>query len=294
MDFLNGTGVALVTPFDANEEVDYDALAKVIEHVIAGGVQYIVAMGTTAETATLFEDEIQPMMEFIKKTVNGRVPIVLGMGGNDTWDLKEVIKRTDFEGISALLSVSPYYNRPQQEGIYQHYKQIAEASPVPIILYNVPSRTGGNISADTTLRLANDCPNIIATKEASGNLIQCMEIIQHKPQGFKLISGDDALALPLIACGASGAISVVANVAPVQFSALINSALSHDFTKAQSLQYQLLPLIQALFDEASPSGIKAALHQKNICDNRLRLPLVPVSDTLYNHINQCLQSIALA
>ncbi len=291
MDFLNGTGVALVSPFDDKEELDYAALERVINHTIEGGVEYLVALGTTAETATLFEDEIQPLIAFIKKIVNARVPIVLGMGGNDTWDLKEVIKRTNFEGIAALLSVSPYYNRPQQDGIYQHYKQISEASPLPIILYNVPSRTGSNISATTTLRLAADCPNIIAIKEASGNLLQCMEIIQNKPSDFKLISGDDAMTLPLMACGASGAISVVANVAPHAFSTMVHQAIKGNFDTAKGLHYQLLPLIEALFNEASPSGIKAALHLKNMCNNILRLPLVPISDTLYKHIDQCLKEV---
>lgn len=291
INFLKGTGVAIVTPFKADEELDYDSLAKVIEHIIQGGVEYIVTMGTTGETATLFEDEIQPLLEFTKKQVNGRIPIVLGIGGNDTWDVKEVIKRTNFDGISAILSVSPYYNRPQQEGIYQHFKQIAEISPLPIILYNVPSRTGSNMKAETIVRLARDCKNIVAVKEASGSLMQFMEIIKNKPQDFLLISGDDALALPAIACGASGVISVVANVVPKTYSDLIRAALAMDFTTARSLQYRTLDLINALFREASPSGIKAALEIKGLCESHLRLPMVKVTPSLYTEIKRSLQDL---
>lgn len=291
LKFLRGTGVAIVTPFQADEELDYPGLARVIEHIIQGGVEYIVTMGTTGETATLFEDEIQPLLEFTKKQVNGRIPIVLGIGGNDTWDVKEVIKRTNFDGISAILSVSPYYNRPQQEGIYQHFKQIADSTPLPIILYNVPTRTGSNIEAQTTLRLARDCHNIVAVKEASGNLNQIMEIIQNKPADFHVLSGDDALALPAIACGASGVISVVANVAPRTYSDLIRAALAMDYKTAQALQYRTLDLINALFREASPSGIKAALEIQGLCSNHLRLPMVPVSPSLYTEIQRALQAL---
>ena len=277
---LRGTGVAMITPFQKNGSVDYPALDKLIKHLINGKCDYLVPLGTTGESATLAKEEKKSIVEFIIKQVNKRVPIVLGLGGNNTQEVTNNFKDYNFKGIDAVLSVSPYYNKPTQQGIYEHYKLIAKASPVPIILYNVPSRTGSNITAETTLRLAHDFKNIIGTKEASGNLEQCMFIIKSKPKNFLVISGDDALTLPLMGCGADGVISVVANAYPKQFSEMVRQALKQNFVEARKLHYQLLDVIPMLFAESNPSGIKAVLQAMNIGEEYLRLPLVQVSSKL--------------
>ena len=282
---FSGTGVALVTPFRKQGTIDFTTLENLVETVINSKVDYIVALGTTSEAATMNERERTAIIDNIIEVVNGRVPIVLGLGGNNTLDIVDKIKNMDFTGIDGILSVSPYYNKPQQRGIYLHYKSISEVSPVPIIMYNVPGRTACNITAETTLQIATDCSNIVATKEASGNMPQVMEILRNKPEGFSVISGDDALSLPMMAMGATGVISVAANAFPKEMSEMVNYALKGDLKKALPLHYKLLPIMNALFEEGNPAGVKAALEIKGIISNNLRLPLVKVSKPLYNKLS---------
>lgn len=277
---FTGTGVAIVTPFTNKEAVDFTALTKLVEHIIKGRVEYIVVLGTTGETATLSKEEKKQVIEHIVKTTNKRIPLVLGVGGNNTAELVEQLKKDDLSAFSAILSVSPYYNKPSQEGIYQHYKAIAKASPLPVILYNVPGRTASNIAWDTTIKLANEFKNIIAIKEASGNVEQCMKIIKHRPDNFLVISGDDNLTLPLIASGADGVISVVANAYPLDFSDMVRHALIHDFKTAQKLHYKLLEITEQLFADGNPGGVKVVLDFKKITKAYVRLPLVEPNDTV--------------
>jgi 4-hydroxy-tetrahydrodipicolinate synthase len=277
---FTGTGVAIVTPFTTKGAVDFPALTKLVEHLIKGRVEYIVVMGTTGESATLSKEEKQQVMEHIVKVNKKRLPLVLGVGGNNTAEIVETLKKDDLSAFSAILSVSPYYNKPSQEGIYQHYKAIAKASPLPIILYNVPGRTASNIAWDTTIRLAEDFKNIIAIKEASGNLEQCMKIIKHRPDNFLIISGDDNLTLPIIASGGDGVISVVANAYPGDFSDMVRYALVHDLKAAQKLHYKLLEITEQLFADGNPGGIKYVLSLKNITKTAVRLPLVEPNDTV--------------
>jgi len=292
MNELKGTGVALVTPFNTDGSVDFVSLEKLVNHCINGGLQYLVALGTTGESATLNKGEKKQVVDCIIKTANGRVPVVIGIGGNNTADVIETIKSTDFTGITAILSVSPYYNKPTQEGIYQHYKAIAEVAPKPIILYNVPGRTSSNILPATTLRLANDFKNIVAVKEASGNVEQIMDIIQHKPQGFLVISGDDALTLPIVAAGGDGVISVVANAFPKQFSDMVRLTLKGDVAAARPLHYSLTEIIKLLFAEGNPGGVKAALKQLSVMDDNVRLPLVKVSQNTYSQLEERVRKIS--
>ena len=275
---FTGTGVAIVTPFTNKGEVDFPALTKLIEHLIKGKIEYIVALGTTGETATLSKQEKKDVISHIVKTTKKRIPLVLGVGGNNTAEIVEALKKDDLSAFSAVLSVSPYYNKPSQEGIYQHYKAIAKASPLPIILYNVPGRTSSNMAWDTTIRLAKDFKNIIAVKEASGNIEQCMKIIKHRPENFLVISGDDNLTLPLIASGADGVISVVANAYPKDFSDMVRSALKHDLKTAQKLHYKLMEITEQLFADGNPGGVKVVLAKKNITKSTVRLPLVEPND----------------
>lgn len=284
MKELHGTGVALVTPFKSNSEVDYLALEKLVKHTLDGKVDYLVALGTTGETACLNTAEQQKIVEVIKQSNQERVPLVLGMGGNNTHALVDALQKTDLAGITAILSASPYYNKPTQEGIYQHYKLLSEISPLPIILYNVPGRTASNITAETTLRLANDFNNIIGIKEASADLDQVMEIIQQKPNEFLLISGEDGLTFPIIACGGEGVISVVANAFPKAFSEMVRLTKAEKLSEARGLHYKLKPLIDYLFAEGNPGGIKAALNELDICESNLRLPLWPISKSLESKI----------
>jgi 4-hydroxy-tetrahydrodipicolinate synthase len=290
-DRFKGTGVAIVTPFHDSGNIDFGSLEKIIEHLISNGVNYIVSLGTTGESAALSKDEKVAVLDFTIETVNKRIPLVAGIGGNNTQEVINTIKTTGFEGIDAILSVCPYYNRPQQKGIYSHFKAIAGISPVPVILYNVPSRTACNISAETTLKLATDFDNIIGIKEASGNMGQCMEIIKNRPQGFLVISGDDALTLPLLSLGADGVISVVANAFPRQFSEMVNFGLKGKFNKARFLHYQLLEFTNALFLDGSPSGVKAALETLNLCKNTVRLPLVKVNKNVNSIITEQVENI---
>lgn len=286
---FSGTGVALITPFRRQQEsVDFTKLEALIEHIITSNVDYIVALGTTSEAATMTESERNAVQEFIVETVAGRKPIVLGLGGNNTLHLTDTLARTNFEGISGVLSVTPYYNKPNQRGLLAHYRAVAEASPVPVIIYNVPGRTGVNLSAETTLTLANECPNIAGIKEASGNIPQVMEIIRQRPQGFLVISGDDALTLPMLALGADGVISVVANALPSEMSLMVRSAMKGDWKKALPLHYRMLPLMNAIFEEGNPTGIKALLEADGRITNVLRMPLVKASKTLTNKLSTLL------
>ena len=286
MNKFKGTGVAIVTPFKADKSVDYNALEKLVNHLIDGGIEYIVVQGTTGESVTLTNEEKKETLVFIQKVNNGRLPIVLGIGGNCTATVVKTLKSTDLTGVDAILSVSPYYNKPTQEGIYQHYKAVSEASTLPIILYNVPGRTSSNVLPATTLRLARDFKNIIAVKEASGNLEQCMTIIQNKPEGFLVISGDDAITLPFIASGGDGVISVIANAFPKGFSGMVRAALADDMITARKLHYKYFEMIHYLFVEGNPAGVKAALKEQNVTGDDVRLPLVNVSEETYNKIKQ--------
>lgn len=287
MDKLKGTGVALITPFTPDYQIDFDGLAKLVQFNIAGGVDYLVVNGTTAESATTTQEEKDQILAFVKKQVNGARPIVYGLGGNNTGQLLECIRETDFTGITAILSVSPAYNKPSQEGIYQHFIALADASPVPLILYNVPGRTASNMVAETTLRLARHA-NIRGIKEASGNLEQAMQIAKYKPEHFMLISGDDMLTLPMITFGAEGVISVLANAFPEKFSSLVRLGLAHDFPQASKLLFELLDLNPLMYEESNPVGIKAVLELLGICGATVRLPLVEASPALKDKLQQML------
>lgn len=290
---FRGTGVALVTPF-RNGAVDYDALARLIEHNISGGVEFLVTMGTTGESVTLSKKEKTAVMDFTIKTAAGRVGIVAGFGGYNTAEVIEQMQEYHFEGVDAILSVSPAYSKPTQEGIYRHFMALAEVAPRPIILYNVPGRTSSNMAAETTLRLARANEKFIAIKEASGNIRQCMEIIYGRPEGFLLLSGDDNVTLPIIASGGDGVISVVGNAYPREFSDMTRAALAGDYKTAQSLHYRLMHLVDLLFVEGNPGGIKANLEILNICTSELRLPLAPISDKAYEDIRAAAKAILVA
>lgn len=275
-----GVGVALPTPFDSNGAIDFLALEKIINHVIDGGVDYIVALGTTAETPTLTKEEKYKLTDFIREIVAGRKPMVIGIGGNNTKAVTIKMKSYDLRGYSAILSVTPYYNRPTQEGLFQHFKYISEESPLPIILYNVPTRTGVNLEAETTLRLANYSSKIVAIKEASGKVEQCKEIIKKAPKGFNLISGDDSSTYGLMQIGAKGVISVMANALPHSIVDFVKFCREKDSESALQCHKQYLPLLHQLFEEGNPSGLKALLGRMGLCENILRLPLVPVNKEL--------------
>lgn len=279
MKSLRGLGVAMITPFDKELNIDYDALDKLTHHLIDNKVDYLVVQGTTGESVTLRTSEKGEVLRRIIKANQGRLPLVLGMGSNNTSALIETIKKWNFEGVDAILSVAPYYNKPTQEGLYQHFKAIADASPVPVILYNVPGRTSSNILPKTVLRLAKH-PNIIAVKEASGSFDQFMEIMANKSKDFLVISGDDAITQPFIAVGGDGVISVVGNAYPKLFSEMVHATLSDEMDKARELHYKILPIIPMMFEEGNPGGVKEVLKKLNICENYVRLPLVCVSDGL--------------
>ncbi len=287
---IKGTGVALITPFHNYGTIDLTSLRKIIDRVIANNVDFIVALGTTSEAATLSKDEKQAVTEFILETVDNRLPVVLGVGGNNTQVIIDNIKSNNLDGIAAILSVTPYYNKPQQKGLYYHFKNIAAASPVPLILYNVPGRTSVNLEAETTLRLAHDFDNIIGIKEASGNLQQIMEILKDKPKDFTVYSGDDALTLPILLLGAEGVISVVANAFPNEFAYMVNNAMKGSKKKARAIHYSLLDIINTLFEDGNPSGIKAALDIMKLCGNNLRLPLVKINKGTYNKLQTLIES----
>ncbi len=290
-DLLIGTGVALVTPFNDDSSVDYNSLQKLIDFVIGEGVNYIVTLGTTGETPTLTREEKIDIINFTFSTVSARVPVVVGIGGNNTQSIIRDIETFPVEKAAAILSASPYYNKPSQEGIFQHYKALAGATSRPIILYNVPGRTGSNITASTTIRLANEVDNIHGIKEASGNMNQCMQILRDKPQEFLVVSGDDNLALAQIACGMRGIISVAANCFPKEFSVMVEAALNNDYTTARGWNNKLLQGYDLLFMENNPAGVKAVLAELGIIKNYLRLPLVPLSQGILKQVQAYLPTL---
>jgi len=291
MKKFRGTGVAIVTPFKNDSSIDFAALGRVINHVIKGGVNYIVAMGTTGEAPTITKDEKQAILSYVTEVIDNRVPLVAGIGGNNTQEIINSIRELDLTGVDGILSVAPYYNKPGQRGLFQHFKAIATCSPLPVIIYNVPGRTSSNISSDTCLELANEFDNIVAVKEASGDMAQIMRIIKGKPENFLVISGDDMMTIPIIAAGGAGVISVLANSYPSECSELVNHALKNNLKSAREIQFRFLEIIELLFVDGNPSGIKAFLSIMNLCNNNLRLPLVPVSKTVLARIQKAADEI---
>ena len=275
-----GTGVAVVTPFTTDLKVDFNSLRNLIHYLIDSDIRYLVAMGTTAESSTISVEEKKQIFDCFVETIDGRVPLIMGLGGNDTMALQRALQQVDTTGFSAILSVSPYYNRPTQEGIYQHYKALDAVTPLPLVLYNVPGRTSSNINAETTLRIAHDCPNVIGIKDASGDLDQGKAILDGRPDDFIVLSGDDETAIPLIQSGAEGVISVIAGGFPRFFSNGVVAALEGDDDKANEIATLAQPIIDLLYVEGNPGGIKAVLHQRGLIENQLRLPLVPVSNSV--------------
>jgi 4-hydroxy-tetrahydrodipicolinate synthase len=291
MNKFYGTGVAMVTPFQADGAVDFGGLETVVNHIIGGRVEYLVILGTTGESATLNKQEKKDIWSNTVKYTDGRVPLVAGIGGNNTYEVLKSIEEFDTTGYDAILSVSPYYNKPTQEGIYQHYRAIAENSPLPIILYNVPGRTGSMVSAETTVRLAHDFKNIIATKEASGNFEQFNAIMRDKPEDFLFISGDDPVTLPMVAMGAAGVISVIGNAIPKPMSDMVRLCLKGDYAAARPLHYSLLEFTRLMFTEGNPAGVKQAMKELGICNDEVRLPLTKVSSDTAAKITAELQKI---
>ncbi|NLA50379.1 MAG: 4-hydroxy-tetrahydrodipicolinate synthase [Bacteroidales bacterium] len=290
MKKFRGTGVAIVTPFKNDSSIDFSALGRIIDHVINGGVNYIVSMGTTGEASTLTKDEKQAVLSFVTESIDRRVPLVVGIGGNNTQEIINCLKELDLTGVDGILSVAPYYNKPGQRGLLQHFRAIATCSPLPVIIYNVPGRTSSNISSDTTLSLAHECDNIIGIKEASGDMAQIMRIIKGKPENFLVISGDDLFTIPIMAAGGSGVISVLANAWPAECSELVNHTLKNNYRQAREIQFRFLEIIDLLFAEGNPSGIKAFLSVMNLCRNNLRLPLVPVSKNILTRIQKAVEN----
>lgn len=281
---LTGTGVAIITPFKKDLSVDFISLGKVIDHILTGGVDYIVTLGTTGETPVLSKEEKRDIIQFTVKHVNFRVPIVVGVGGNDTTSVLKDLQELPMENAVAILSAAPYYNKPSQEGLYQHYKMIAAHAPKPIILYNVPGRTGRNMEPSTTLRLAREVGNIIGIKEAGNSIVQCMEILKERPNGFLVLSGDDDLIFPQMACGMDGVISVAANAFPKLFSDMIRLCQQQDFKTAKLINDKLMNAYRLMFAENNPAGVKAFLHEMNLIENELRLPLVPMSNIYHQEV----------
>lgn len=281
--------MAIVTPFKSDSSIDFKAMGRVINHVIDGGVDYIVAMGTTGEASTLSRDERQALISYVVEAIDKRIPVVAGIGGNNTQEIINTIRELNLDGVDGILSVAPYYNKPSQQGLFQHFKAIATCSPIPVIIYNVPGRTCSNISSDTCLKLARECENVVGIKEASGDLAHIMRIIKGKPDNFLVISGDDMLTLPIIAAGGAGVISVLANAYPAQCSELVNHLLKNNYKAAREIQFNFLDIIELLFADGNPAGIKAFLSIMNLCSNNLRLPLVPVNRTVYSRIQKAIE-----
>lgn len=290
---LKGMGVALITPFKDDESVDYDTLAKLVDYQVQNGTDYLVVLGTTAETPTLTEEEKDKIVHLIVTKVRGRIPIVVGVGGNCTRSTVEKLKRGNFDGVDAILSVTPYYNKPSQEGLYHHYKAVSEATRLPIILYNVPGRTGVNMTAATTLRIARECKNVIAIKEASGNITQMDDIIKNKPANFNVISGDDGITFPLITLGAIGVISVIGNAFPREFSRMVRLALAGDYDSARTIHHSFTELFDLLFVDGNPAGVKSMLNAMGYIENKLRLPLVPTRITTFEKIRDVLRQLSI-
>ena len=288
---FRGMGVALITPFKEDGSVDYPALMRMVDHLVQNGADFLCVLGTTAETPTLSTEEKKEITRLVVERVNGRIPIMLGCGGNNTQAIIDSLKNDDFTGIDAILSVVPYYNKPSQEGIYQHYKAIAESTELPIVLYNVPGRTGVNMTAETTLRIARDFKNVIAIKEASGNITQMDDIIKNKPENFDVISGDDGITFPLITLGAVGVISVIGNAFPKEFSRMTRLALQGDYANALKIHHSFTELFSLLFVDGNPAGVKAMLNAMGMIENRLRLPLVPTRITTFEKMRQILQEL---
>jgi 4-hydroxy-tetrahydrodipicolinate synthase len=294
MQALHGTGVAIITPFNADESVDHAALIRLLHHLMDGGVDYLVALGTTGETPVLSEQEQIEVLNTVYKTVGNRLPIVVGVGGNATANVIEKLNRLPLDPAVAILSASPYYNKPSQEGIFQHYKMLAAHAPKPILLYNVPGRTGRNMEAATTLRLAHEVSNIAGIKEASGSMSQCMQILKHRPEGFTVVSGDDDLVLPQIACGMDGVISVAANAFPKHFSTMVSHCLRHSFLDAKKINDDLMGACALMFEENNPAGIKAFLAELGIIHNQLRLPCTTINADLGNRIRAFVAQTSLS
>jgi 4-hydroxy-tetrahydrodipicolinate synthase len=291
MKKFRGTGVAVITPFKNDMSIDFASMGKIIEHIISGGVNYIVLLGTTGEASTLSKDEKSALAAFTLEAIGGRVPMVLGIGGNNTSEIVSYIREADLEGVDAILSVAPYYNKPCQRGLFQHFRQISMASPVPVILYNIPSRTGSNILPETVLDLARECENIIGIKEASGSFENLMKIMRGKSDDFLVISGNDMEIMPVAAAGGSGLISVLANAFPAETSEIVQNALKYNFRSARELQIKYLELTELLFTEGNPAGIKAIMSYTGLCQNSLRLPLMPVSRSLQGRIAKALEQV---
>ena len=288
-NIFKGLGIALVTPFTQEGEVDYTALSRLIDYQLANGADFLCILATTGETPTLTADEKAKIKQMVIEKAGDKVPVLMGCGGNNTAEVVRELKEADFAGIDGILSVCPYYNKPSQEGLYQHFKAIATASPLPVVLYNVPGRTGVNLKAETTVRLAKDCPNIVAIKEASGSLEQVDEIIKNKPDSFDVISGDDALTFPMIACGAAGVISVIGNALPKEFSRMIRLEMKGEIDAARKIHHRFTDLFNLLFVDGNPAGVKAMLHEMGMIENVLRLPLVPTRLTTMQRISDCLK-----
>jgi 4-hydroxy-tetrahydrodipicolinate synthase len=288
---FRGTGIAIVTPFNADATIDWESFRKLINFWIDGKVEYLVVLGTTGESATIHGEEKQQVFSFVNEVNAGRIPLVAGIGGNDTSEVVHGFKHFDLKGYDAILSVSPYYNKPNQEGIFQHYKTLDANTPLPIIMYNVPGRTGQNVTAETQVRIANECKNIFATKEASGDFNQVHQIIKNKPKEFMVISGDDPITLPMIACGAEGLISVVANAYPAEYSEMVRSCLDGRFNQALPLHYKYIDIISSMFAEGSPSGVKAYLSEMGLCGNYFRQPVWKVSDKHLARIRELMKEV---
>lgn len=288
---LKGMGVALITPFREDESVDYDALSRLVDYQLQNGTDYLVVLGTTAETPTLTEDEKKKVVSLVVSKVKGQIPIVLGVGGNCTRSVVEQLKNDRFDGIDAILSVTPYYNKPSQEGLYEHYKAVSEATKLPVVLYNVPGRTGVNMTAETTLRIARDFKNVIAVKEASGNITQMDDIIKNKPANFNVISGDDGITFPLVTLGAIGVISVIGNAFPREFSRMVRLALAGDYNNARTIHHSFTELFDLLFVDGNPAGVKSMLNTMGYIENKLRLPLVPTRITTFEKIRTVLNQL---
>ncbi len=292
-NIFKGLGIALITPFKADGAIDYVALKRLIEYQLMNGADFLCILATTGETPCLTADEKRRIKEYVVELVNGRIPIVMGCGGNNTAAVVQELRSTDFQGIDGILSVCPFYNKPSQEGLYQHFKRIAEASPRPVILYNVPGRTGINLKPETTVRLANDCENIVAIKEASGSLEQVDEIIKHKPERFDVISGDDAITFQMIASGGAGVISVIGNALPKEFSRMIRLEFRGEYEAARKIHHKFTELYKLLFVDGNPAGVKALLHEMGMIENELRLPLVPTRVTTLQKISAILRDLRI-